>query len=93
MLGEVGKEFHGALDMALHGFNPIGPFGLVVLAFLIQTYIYLFNPAMAGKIKSALKPLWTVLDNKYWVDNVYFTVFARGGVKLGQGFWKVADAA
>ena len=92
VLAEVGKEFHGSLDMALHGFTPFGPFGLVLLAFAIQTYIYLFNPAMAGKIKSALKPLWTVLDNKYWVDNVYFAVFARGGVKLGQGFWKFADA-
>jgi NADH-quinone oxidoreductase subunit L len=28
------------------------PFGLVALAFVITTYIYLFNPAMAGKIKS-----------------------------------------
>jgi NADH-quinone oxidoreductase subunit L len=93
VLGELAGEFHGALSMALHGFNPIGPFGLVVLAFAIQTYIYLFNPAMAGRIKSALKPLWTVLDRKYWVDDVYFAVFARGGVKLGRLFWKAGDAA
>lgn len=93
VLGELGREFHGSLSMALHGFNPIGPFGLVLLAFVIQTYIYLFNPAMAGKIKSALKPLWTILDRKYWVDDVYFAVFARGGVKLGRLFWKAGDAA
>ncbi len=93
VLGELGGEFHGALSMALHGFNPMGPFGLVLLAFAIQTYIYLFNPAMAGRIKSALKPLWIVLDRKYWVDDVYFAVFARGGVKLGRLFWKVGDVA
>ncbi|MBU6246579.1 MAG: NADH-quinone oxidoreductase subunit L [Xanthomonadaceae bacterium] len=93
VLGELAGEFHGALSMALHGFNPVGPFGLVLLAFAIQTYIYLFNPAMAGRIKSALKPLWTVLDRKYWVDDVYFAVFARGGVKLGRLFWKAGDAA
>jgi len=93
VLAELGQEFHGAVSMALHGFNPIGPFGLVLLAFAIQTYIYLFNPAMAGKIKSALKPLWTVLDRKYWVDDVYFAVFARGGVKLGRLFWKAGDTA
>jgi len=93
VLGELAGEFHGALSMALHGFNPVGPFGLVLLAFIIQTYIYLFNPAMAGRIKSALKPLWTVLDRKYWVDDVYFAVFARGGVKLGRLFWKAGDAA
>jgi NADH-quinone oxidoreductase subunit L len=78
--------------MALHGFAS-WPFALVALAFVITTYIYLFNPAMAGKIKSALKPLWTVLDRKYWVDDVYFAIFARGGVKLGQLFWKAGDAA
>ncbi len=93
VLAEMGKEFHGPLSMALHGLSPFGPFGLVLLAFAIQTYIYLFNPAMAGKIKSALKPLWTVLDRKYWFDDIYFAVFARGGVKLGRGLWKVGDAA
>jgi len=92
VLGELGREFHGAAAMGLHGLLS-WPFALVVLAFLIQTYIYLFNPAMAGKIKSALKPLWTVLDRKYWVDDVYFAIFARGGVKLGRLFWKAGDAA
>ncbi|OOG41977.1 NADH-quinone oxidoreductase subunit L [Rhodanobacter sp. C05] len=93
VLAELGQEFHGSLSMALHGFSLIGPFGLVLLAFVIQTYIYLFNPSMADKIKSALKPLWTVLDRKYWVDDVYFAVFARGGLKLGRLFWKAGDTA
>jgi len=92
VLAEMGAHFEGAAGMALHGFWSV-PFGLVLLAFAIQTYIYLFNPAMAGRIKSALKPLWTVLDRKYWVDDVYFAVFARGGVKLGRLFWKAGDAA
>ncbi|GAB2548451.1 NADH-quinone oxidoreductase subunit L [Rhodanobacter koreensis] len=92
VLGELGREFHGSADMALHGFWSL-PFGLVALAFAVTTYVYLFNPAMTGKIKSALKPLWTVLDRKYWVDDVYFAVFARGGVKLGRLFWKAGDTA
>jgi NADH-quinone oxidoreductase subunit L len=92
VLGELAGEFHGAAAMALHGFTQ-WPFFLVLAAFLIQTYIYLFNPAMAGRIKGALKPLWTVLDRKYWVDDVYFAVFARGGVALGRLFWKAGDAA
>ena len=92
VLAELGHEFEGSLGMALKGFAQL-PFGLVALAFVITTYIYLFNPAMAGKIKSALKPLWTVLDRKYWVDNVYFAVFARGGVMLGRLFWKAGDTA
>ncbi len=92
VLGELAGEFHGAAAMALHGFTQ-WPFFLVLAAFLIQTYIYLFNPELAGRIKGALKPLWTLLDRKYWVDDVYFAVFARGGVKLGRMFWKAGDAA
>ena len=33
-----------------------------------------------------------MLDRKYWVDNVYFALFARGGVLMGRLFWKVSDA-
>lgn len=93
VLGEMGSHFEGATGMALHGFSLFGPFGLVLLAFAIQTYIYLFNPALAGRIKGALHPLWTALDRKYWVDDLYFAVFAKGGQKLGRLFWKAGDTA
>ncbi|HKR77052.1 MAG TPA: NADH-quinone oxidoreductase subunit L, partial [Rhodanobacter sp.] len=92
VLGEMGHEFHGALQMALHGFWSL-PFGLVVLAFAITTWIYLFNPAVADRIKNALNPFYQMLNHKYWFDAVYYVVFARGGVKLGRLFWKAGDAA
>jgi NADH-quinone oxidoreductase subunit L len=92
VLAEMGQTFHGAAAMAVHGFTQL-PFLLVLTAFVITTYIYLFNPALAGRIKSALKPLWTVLDRKYWVDDVYFALFARGGVLMGRGFWKASETA
>ena len=92
VLETVGEGFHNWWYAGLHGFTQ-RPFWLVLAAFVITTYIYLFNPAMAGKIKSALKPLWTVLDRKYWIDNVYFAVFAKGGVALGRALWKGGDTA
>jgi NADH-quinone oxidoreductase subunit L len=92
VLEKLAEEFHGAVPMALHGFVQL-PFILVAVAFAITTYIYLFNPAMADRIKSLLKPLWTVLDRKYWIDNVYFAVFAKGGVALGRALWKGGDTA
>jgi NADH-quinone oxidoreductase subunit L len=91
VLVELGQNFHGALAMGLHGFMQL-PFLLVLVAFAITTYIYLFNPGLADKIKSTLKPLWTVLDRKYWIDEAQFALFARGGVKMGRLFWKVSDA-
>jgi NADH-quinone oxidoreductase subunit L len=92
VLGEMAKEFDGWASAGLHGLTQV-PFFLVLAAFAITTYIYLFNPSLAGKIKSALKPFWVILDRKYWVDDIYFAIFARGGVKLGRMFWKGGDAA
>jgi NADH-quinone oxidoreductase subunit L len=92
VLGELAKEFHGSVAMALHGFLQL-PFLLVLTAFAIQTYIYLFNPSLADRIKNALKPIYNVLNHKYWFDAVYYIVFARGGMALGRALWKGGDAA
>ena len=92
VLGELGQEFHGSLAMALHGFTQL-PFMLVLAAFAITTYVYLFNPAMADRIKNALKPFYNALNHKYWFDALYFVVFARGSTRLGRLFWKVGDTA
>ncbi|MBT2142747.1 MULTISPECIES: NADH-quinone oxidoreductase subunit L [unclassified Rhodanobacter] len=92
VLAEMGQHFHGAAAMALHGFTQL-PFLLVLAAFAISTYIYLFNPAVADKLKNALRPFYQMLNHKYWFDAVYYVVFARGGVALGRGFWKAGDTA
>lgn len=91
VLASMAPEFHGAFAMGLHGFTQL-PFLLMLAAFVICTYIYVFNPAMAGKIKSAVKPLWTVLDKKYWFDEWQYALFGGGGIKLGRVLWKVSDA-
>jgi NADH-quinone oxidoreductase subunit L len=92
VLGELGKEFHSWAGMALHGFTQL-PFLLVLTAFAVQTYIYLFNPSVADRIKNALKPIYNVLNHKYWFDAVYYIVFARGGIALGRALWKGGDTA
>ncbi len=91
VLTALAPHFHGAWAMGWEGFTRL-PFWLMFAAFVICTYIYLINPAVAGRIKSALKPLWTVLDRKYWADEVEYALFASGGVKMGRLFWKYSDA-
>jgi NADH-quinone oxidoreductase subunit L len=92
VLGELGKEFQGSFSSMLHGFATV-PFGLVALAFLITTYIYLFNPSVADRVRRGLSPVYQLLNHKYWFDAVYYIVFARGGIALGRMFWKGGDAA
>ncbi|MBO9662489.1 NADH-quinone oxidoreductase subunit L [Dokdonella sp.] len=91
VLKELGHEFHGAGAMVLHGFTQ-APFWIAFAGFAVATYIWLLNPGIADKAKNALRPLYNVLANKYWVDELYQAVFARGGVALGRGLWKGGDA-
>jgi NADH-quinone oxidoreductase subunit L len=66
------------------------PFWLAFGGFAVATYVYLFNPAIADAAKRAA-PLWRLLDRKYWFDEAYQAIFARGSLLLGRGLWKGGD--
>ncbi len=85
-----GEVFGGSFATMLAGFAA-PPFWLAFAGFAVATYVYLFNPALADRAKKALHPLWNLLDHKYWFDELYQLVFARGGVALGRGLWKGGD--
>ena len=93
VLKELAGEFHGPLSMVLHSFGPTSPFWPALAGFAVATWIWLFNPGVTAKFKNALRPLYTVLVNKYWIDELYQAVFARGGIALGRGLWKGGDVA
>ena len=92
VLGELGKEFHGALPMVLHGFLQ-APFWLAFAGFAVATYIWLFNPGIADTAKRKFHAIYEVLNHKYWIDELYQAVFARGGIALGRALWRGGDVA
>ncbi|MBS0431708.1 MAG: NADH-quinone oxidoreductase subunit L, partial [Proteobacteria bacterium] len=92
VLAELAHEFHGPLAMFAHGFlSP--PFWIALAGFLVATYIYQFNPKVADKAERMFLPIYRVLVRKYWFDELYYNLFARGGVKMGRAFWKGGDGA
>ncbi|MGA9423040.1 MAG: NADH-quinone oxidoreductase subunit L [Rhodanobacteraceae bacterium] len=90
VLGELAREFHGSLAMVLHGFIGL-PFWIALAGFVVATYVYLFNPGLASRAAKALRPIYVTLVHKYWFDELYQAVFARGGVLLGRGLWRGGD--
>ncbi len=89
-LGAIGESFHGAGGFILHGF--FGPaFYLAMGGLFVAWFIYMKNPAIADKIKSMAAPIYTLLDKKYWFDEVYQAVFAAGSRGLGKFLWLVGD--
>jgi NADH-quinone oxidoreductase subunit L len=92
VLAEVGSHFHGAAAFALHGFMTPA-FWLVAGGFALATFIYLFRPQIATASRRFFAPIVKLLDNKYYIDDLYQAVFARGSVLLGRGLWRAGDVA
>ena len=71
VLKEMGHEFHGPLAIVLHGILA-WPFLLALRRRSpLATYVYLFNPALADKAATLFAPLVRLLQNKYWIDDLY----------------------
>ena len=89
---ELAKAFHGPAGMALHAFTSL-PFWLAVSGVALAYYMYLVNPALPAAIKAKVQPIYTLLENKYYMDWFNENVLARGARALGVGLWKGGDEA
>ncbi|CAB1368125.1 NADH-quinone oxidoreductase subunit L [Denitratisoma oestradiolicum] len=87
---ELSHEFHGAVAMALHGLTSL-PFLLAMSGVVVAWYFYLVNPAIPAAIARNLRPLYVLLDNKYYFDRFNEVFFAAGARLLGKGLWKAGD--
>ncbi|MBN8727359.1 MAG: NADH-quinone oxidoreductase subunit L [Xanthomonadales bacterium] len=90
VLKVLGQEFHGPLAFTLHGFTQL-TFWIALAGFAVATWIWLLNPGLATKAKKTLRPIYAMLVNKYWVDDLYRVLFMQGGVGFGRGLWKRGD--
>ena len=91
VLAEMAAHFHGPLALALGAFDA-APFWLAVAGIAVTSYIYLVNPGLADTIRRRLGPVYRLVDRKFYFDEIYGALFARGSVLLGRLLWKGADA-
>jgi NADH-quinone oxidoreductase subunit L len=87
---ELAKLFHSPLQMALHGLTS-APFWLALSGVVLAFYMYMVNPALPAAIKRKAQPIYTLLENKYYLDWFNENVLARGMRSLGMGLWKGGD--
>ncbi|MES2398958.1 MAG: NADH-quinone oxidoreductase subunit L [Pseudomonadota bacterium] len=87
---ELAKIFHGPAQMALHGLMT-APFWLALSGVALSYYMYMVNPALPAAIKRNMMPIYTLLENKYYLDWFNENVLARGARMLGMGLWKGGD--
>ena len=87
---ELASHFHSAAGMAAHALQTV-PFWLAAAGVFTAWLFYLQAPAIPVALDRALKPLRTVLENKYYMDWFNEHVLAAGARMLGTGLWKGGD--
>ena len=86
------EEFHGAMAMVSHSlYTPV--LYLAVGGVLAAWFLYVKAPQLPAKIAQTFRPVYVLFENKYYLDNIYFAVFAKGTRALGNFFWKAVDTA
>ena len=91
-MSQLAAAFHGPLAMALHAVST-APFWLALAGVVTSYYMYMVNPALPAGIKARVMPIYTLLENKYYLDWINENILARGARALGMGLWKGGDQA
>jgi len=87
---ELHHEFHGAAAMGIHALTT-APFMLALAGVVAAYYCYMVNRKVPAWFFAKLHPLFTLLDNKYYMDKFNQAVFADGARGIGETLWKFGD--
>ena len=92
VLAELRDNFHGVRSMIAHALATL-PFWLAIAGAAGAACLYLLRTDLPDKLRARFSPLYTVLDQKYYLDRFNDWFFAGGARLLGRGLWKGADVA
>ncbi len=90
VLGELAHEFHGPAQFVLHGVQA-APVWLALFGVFLAWLFYIKKPELPAKVATTFAPLYKLFSNKFYFDEIYFAVFAKGSRNLGQALWTVGD--
>ena len=89
---ELHEAFHGAFAMGVHALQT-APFWLALAGVASAYYCYMVNPKVPRWFYNKFRAIYTILDNKYFMDKINEVVFGKGAVLLGRGLWSGGDRA
>ncbi|MBB5017783.1 NADH-quinone oxidoreductase subunit L [Chitinivorax tropicus] len=90
VMTELKEAFHGAGAMGLHSLQTL-PLWLAVAGVASSWFLYMKRPDIPAMIKDKFGFIYKILENKYFMDDLYFNVFAKGSRLIGTGLWKIGD--
>lgn len=91
VLAELGRDYHGALGMVMHGFTA-APFWLALAGVITAWLLYMKFTHIPARIQARLQFLHTLLEQKYYADRFNDWFFAGGSRGIGRLLWQWGDA-
>ena len=76
--------------MVMHSFYT-APFWLALAGVSVAFVFYMLRPQWSDAVRRHFSALYTLLDRKYWADELYQNVFAAFGRWFGHLLWNVGD--
>ncbi|MFP5418341.1 MAG: NADH-quinone oxidoreductase subunit L [Gammaproteobacteria bacterium] len=90
VMHELNQHFQGAVAMGLHAMVTL-PFWLAAAGVALSAFFYLMRPDIPAAIQRRFSFIHSMLVNKYWFDELYMAVFAKGARLLGGSLWRRGD--
>ncbi|MSQ19786.1 MAG: NADH-quinone oxidoreductase subunit L [Betaproteobacteria bacterium] len=89
-IASLATDFHGVVNMMLHGFGTL-PLWLAIAGVALTWYLYILRPDLPAIIRERLGAFVRVLEDKYGFDRFNDWFFAGGARSLGNGLWQRGD--
>ena len=87
---EIAENYNGLGPFIAHGLQS-APFLLAVAGIVTAWMMYVRNPLLPARMRAKAEVLYTLLLNKYFVDEFDEFVFVRGARAFGRLLWKIGD--
>lgn len=90
--GEGAAHAHHEMSHATEWALMAGSVGVGLLGMFMAFRAYLWSPDLATSLRARLSGMHRLLENKYWVDELYHATIVRPLVGVSEWLWRVWDA-
>ena len=91
VLADMGQSFRGSWEFIVHAMQYSPVVYLAAAGALTAWFFYLKRPDLPDAIAKKLSGVYTLLDRKYFFDDLYIKGFAAGGRAAGKFLWQKGD--
>ena len=90
VLAHMGESFHGSATFVMHALQNPAVY-LMALGAVTAWFLFLKRPDIPQMLSEKLSGLYSLLDRKYYFDDLWIKGFAAGGRNAGEFLYKKGD--